>query len=253
VLDGERVIASLPASLIAAAPLAFAAGVVSFASPCVLPLLPGYVAFLSGAAGRLEGSSGKGRALAGAMAFVLGFAVVFVSAGALFGSLGSRLTTHQRLLAEIFGPVTIVLGLFFGGWWPSRWLSRERRVHHVPRVSVLGAAALGFLFALGWTPCVGPTLAAILSLALSSSGASQLRGSVLAFIYCLGLGVPFIVTALATEWMSAASAWLRRHARTIGRVGGLMLIAIGVAELTGAWHAFVLWLQVHAPAGRTIL
>ncbi len=244
--------ALLPASLFVAIPVAIAAGLLSFLSPCVLPLLPGYLAFLSGATGRIEGRSGRGRAFVGSLAFVLGFALVFVSFGALFGGLGGQLKTHERLLQEIFGVVTIALGLFFAGWWPSKWLQRERRVQHVPRVSILGAGALGFIFALGWTPCIGPTLAAILGLAASSSGATALRGSILAFFYCLGLGVPFIVAALATEWMATASKWLRRHARVIGVVGGVLLIAIGVCEVTGWWHAFVLWLQVHYPASNAL-
>lgn len=246
-------LATLPSSLIAAFPLAFAAGLVSFISPCVLPLLPGYLAFLSGTAGRIEGRSGRGRAVVGSLAFIVGFAVVFVSFGALFGGLGGTLKTHQRLLEEVFGVVTILLGLFFAGWWPTAWLQRERRIHRLPRVSVLGAALLGFTFALGWTPCIGPTLATILGLAASSSGATALRGSVLAFVYCLGLGLPFVVAALATEWMASASGWLRRHAKVIGRVGGVMLILIGVAEVSGAWHTFVLWLQVHLPASTALL
>ncbi|MGH9020672.1 MAG: cytochrome c biogenesis CcdA family protein [Acidimicrobiales bacterium] len=245
-------IATLPSSLVAAMPLAFAAGLVSFASPCVLPLLPGYVAFLSGAAGSVEGR-GRGRAVLGALAFIIGFAVVFVSFGALFGGFGKFLDHHQRGLEIGAGAVTVALGLFFAGWWPSSWLSRERRVHFVPRASVLGAFVLGFTFALGWTACIGPTLGAILALAASSSGASALRGSILAFVYCLGLGVPFFVAALATEWMAVASAWLRRHSRTIGRVGGLLLIAIGVAEATGAWSSFVLWLKVHVGSGSTFI
>ena len=245
--------ATLPSSLIAAFPLAFAAGLVSFLSPCVLPLLPGYLAFLSGTAGHVEARTGRGRALAGSIAFVVGFALVFVSFGALFGGLGSGLKSHQRLLEEIFGVVTILLGLFFAGFWPKGWLQRERRIHRLPRVTVLGAALLGFTFALGWTPCIGPTLAAILGLAASSSGATALRGSLLAFVYCLGLGLPFVVAALATEWMATASGWLRRHAKIIGRVGGLMLILIGIAEVSGAWHAFVLWLQVHLPSSTALL
>ena len=245
-------IASLPASLFVAIPLAIAAGLVSFLSPCVLPLLPGYLAFLSGAAGSVEGRTGRGRAFVGSVAFVIGFALVFVSLGALFGELGRELRTHQRILEEIFGVVTIVLGLFFAGWWPSSWLQRERRVHRLPRVSILGAAALGFTFALGWTPCIGPTLAAILGLAASSSNATALRGSILAFFYCLGLGIPFVVAALATEWMATASTWLRRHARVIGLVGGVLLIVIGVCEVTGWWHSFVLWLQVHFPASNAL-
>ena len=177
-------IATLPSSLLAAFPLAFAAGVVSFISPCVLPLLPGYLAFLSGATGQTGGPSGRGRAVAGSLAFVLGFAIVFVSFGALFGGLGSSLRTHQRGLEVVFGVITITLGLFFAGWWPSGWLQRERRIHHLPRASVIGASLLGFTFALGWTPCIGPTLATILGLAASSSGATALRGSMLAFVYC---------------------------------------------------------------------
>ncbi|HEY5104460.1 MAG TPA: cytochrome c biogenesis protein CcdA [Acidimicrobiales bacterium] len=241
-------IAALPASLLAAIPLAIAAGLVSFLSPCVLPLVPGYVAFLTGATGRLEGRSGRGRAFVGSLAFVAGFAFVFVSFGALFGGLGKELNNHQRPLEVIFGIVTIALGLFFAGWWPSSWLQRERRIHRLPRVSILGAAALGFTFGLAWTPCTGPTLGAILTLAAASSNASALHGSILAFFYCLGLGIPFIVAALATEWMATASTWLRRHANVIGIVGGVLLIAIGVSEVSGLWHSFVLWLQVHLPA-----
>ena len=246
-------IATLPSSLLAALPLAVAAGFVSFISPCVLPLLPGYLAFLSGAAGTLEGRSGRGRAVIGAVAFIIGFAIVFVSLGALFGGFGALLKDHERILSIVFGAVTILLGMFFAGWWPSKWLNRERRVHHVPRVSVIGAGALGFLFALGWTPCLGPTLGAILGLAAANSDATALRGSILAFFYCLGLGIPFVVAALATEWVSTASSWLRRHQRTIGRIGGGLLIVIGVLEVTGAWHSFVIWLQVNFPSSNAIL
>jgi cytochrome c-type biogenesis protein len=240
-------IATLPSSLLAALPVAVAAGFVSFVSPCVLPLLPGYLAFLSGAAGSLEGRSGRGRAVVGAVAFIIGFAIVFVSLGALFGGFGDLLRDDQRVLSIVFGAVTILLGMFFAGWWPSSLLNREQRIHHLPRASILGAGALGFLFALGWTPCLGPTLGAILALA-ANSGATALRGSILAFFYCLGLGIPFIVAALATEWVATASSWLRRHQRTIGRIGGALLIVIGVLEVTGEWHTFVLWLQVHYPA-----
>jgi cytochrome c-type biogenesis protein len=241
-------IATLPSSLLAALPIAVAAGFVSFISPCVLPLLPGYLAFLSGAAGSLEGRSGRGRAVIGAIAFIIGFAIVFVSIGAIFGGFGQLLRDHERILAIVFGSVTILLGMFFGGWWPSKWLNRDLRIHHLPRASIVGAGALGFLFALGWTPCLGPTLAAINALDEATSGATALRGSILAFFYCLGLGIPFIVAALATEWVSTASSWLRRHQRTIGRIGGALLIVIGLLEVTGAWNTFVIWLQVHFPS-----
>ncbi len=240
-------IATLPSSLLAALPIAVAAGFVSFASPCVLPLLPGYLAFLSGAAGSLEGRAGRGRAVIGAVAFIMGFAIVFVGLGALFGGFGSLVRDDQRAFSIAFGSITILLGMFFAGWWPSSWLNRDQRIHHLPRASILGAGALGFLFALGWTPCIGPTLGAILALA-ANSGATALRGSILAFFYCLGLGIPFVVAALATEWVSTASSWLRRHQRTIGRIGGMLLITIGILEVTGAWHSFVIWLQVRFPS-----
>ncbi len=245
-------IAALPSSLVAAFPLAFAAGLLSFISPCVLPLLPGYVAFLGGAVGA-SGARSRGRALRGSLAFVAGFAVVFVSFGALFGGLGATLRNHQRGLEIGFGAITILMGLFFAQWWPGSWLQRERRVHHVPRATVAGAGLLGVTFALGWTPCIGPTLAAILGLAASSSGATALRGSLLAFVYCWGLGVPFVAAAWASDWMALASARMRRHLGTIGRIGGVVLIAIGVAEMTGAWSSFVLWLQVHFPATTALL
>jgi len=241
------VIATLPASLLAAFPLAFAAGLVSFVSPCVLPLLPGYLAFLGGSAGRVDSRSGRGRTILGSLAFILGFSAVFVSFGALFGQFGDTLKAHQRPLEIVFGVVTVVLGFFFAGWWPSSWLQRERRVHFLPRASIFGAALLGIFFAVGWTPCIGPTLAAIDGLAASSAGATALRGSMLAFVYCLGLGLPFVVAALATEWMAGASGWLRHHAKVIGIVGGVMLILIGVAEATGLWQSWVLWLQIHLP------
>jgi cytochrome c-type biogenesis protein len=246
-------IATLPSSLLAALPLAVAAGFISFISPCVLPLLPGYLAFLSGATGSVDGRTGRGRAVLGSIAFIIGFAVVFVSFGAIFGGFGHLLRTHERILSIIFGAVTILLGLFFGGWWPSRWLNRERRIHYLPRASIVGAGVLGFLFAFGWVPCLGPTLSGIESLEFASPGATAVRGSILALFYCLGLGIPFVVAALATEWMTTASGWLRRHQRVIGQIGGLLLIVIGVLEITGAWHSFVLWLQVHVPSSTSII
>ena len=191
-------IATLPSSLIAAIPIAIAAGFISFISPCVLPLLPGYLAFLGGATGSVHGRTGRGRAVLGSIAFIIGV-------GAIFGGLGHDLKSHERILSIVFGAVTILLGLFFGGWWPARWLNRERRIHHLPRASILGAGILGFLFGFGWVPCLGPTLGAIQGLEATSPGATALRGSILALFYCLGLGIPFVVAALATEWMATAS------------------------------------------------
>ena len=235
--------------MLAALPIAVAAGFVSFISPCVLPLLPGYLAFLGGAAGSLEGRSGRGRAVVGAVAFIVGFAVVVRQSRRTLRWIRQRCcATTSESSSIVFGAVTILLGMFFAGWWPSSFLNRERRIHYLPRASILGAGALGFFFALGWTPCLGPTLGAILASRGDSSGATALRGSILAFFYCLGLGIPFIVAALATEWASTASSWLRRHQRAIGRIGGVLLIVIGVLEVTGAWHTFVIWLQVHFPS-----
>ena len=246
-------LAILPSSIIAAMPFAFAAGLISFVSPCVLPLLPGYLAFLGGATGTVTKSSGRGRAVIGSLAFIFGFAVVFVSLGALFGQLGVQLRVHQRIFEMIFGVVTVLLGMFFAGWWPSNLMQRERRIQFLPRATITGAALLGFTFALGWTPCIGPTLGAILGLAASSSGATAFRGSVLAFVYCLGLGLPFVVAALATEWMVGVSTWLRRNAKIIGQIGGVVLILIGLFEISGLWHSMVLWLQVHFPASTSLL
>lgn len=243
----------LPASLFLAIPLAIAAGFVSFLSPCVLPLLPGYLAFLTGANGQVAVRSGRGRAVLGSIAFILGFAFVFVSLGALFGAFGTTLKSHDRIFEIIFGALTVGLGLFFAGWWPSSWLQRDRRIHHLPRASIMGAGLLGFTFALGWAPCIGPTLGSILGLAAANNDTTALRGSVLAFVYCLGLGVPFLIAAFATEWMATTTSWLRRHAKAVGVVGGVLLIAIGVAEVTGLWSSFVVWLQVHVPSTTTIL
>jgi len=240
------VIDILPSSLLAALPLALAAGFISFLSPCVLPLVPGYLAFLGGSVGS-GGRHSRGRTLLGSLAFVLGFAVVFVSFGAAFGGLGHLLQTHQRILEIVFGGVTVGMGLFFAGWWPSQLMQRERRSHFLPRATVTGAFVLGFLFALGWTPCVGPTLGAILGLS-ASTGATAWRGSILAFTYCLGLGLPFVIVALAGEWASETSSWLRRHSRVIGRLGGIFLMVIGLAEMSGFWHHVVLWLQANVPA-----
>jgi cytochrome c-type biogenesis protein len=242
------VIATLPSSLIAAIPVAIAAGLVSFASPCILPLVPGYMAFIGGAIGGPDARRRKSRAVTGAVVFIGGFSTVFVVEGALFGELGSTLKTHQRPIEIAFGVLTIILGLFFAGWLPNRWMQREARWHRLPSATILGAGALGFLFGLGWSPCIGPTLASILGIAASSSNATALRGSILALFYCLGLGIPFLLFALAGEWAAKTSRWLRRHQRAVAIVGGVMLIAIGVAELMGWWQDLVVWLQVHVPS-----
>ena len=234
---------ALSSSFAAAAPVAFAAGIISFLSPCVLPLLPSYLGFLSGVIGNEGSKSMRGRAVVGALAFVAGFTVVFLTAGYLFGGLGHLLRQHQRGVEVVFGILTFVLGAAFAGWLPIKVLQREMRSHFLPRASVVGAFALGFLFALGWTPCIGPTLSAILGLAAASDTATAWRGTGLALVYCLGLGIPFVVFAIAGEWATGVSQWLRRHSRRAAMVGGVMLMLLGAAQVCGVWHDVARWMQ----------
>lgn len=234
---------ALSSSFIAAAPVAFAAGIISFLSPCVLPLLPSYLAFLGGVIGNEGSRAMKGRAVIGALSFVAGFTVVFLTAGYLFGGLGRLLHQHQRGVEISFGVLTIVLGLAFAGWLPLAFVQRERRSHFLPRATVAGAFALGFLFALGWTPCIGPTLGAILGMAAAADTATAWRGTGLAFVYCLGLGIPFVVFAVAGEWATGVSQWFRRRSALVGRIGGLMLVLLGAAQVGGLWHDVVRWIQ----------
>ena len=238
---------ALAGSFFAAAPVAFAAGVVSFLSPCVLPLLPGYLGFLGGVLGQEGKRASRGRAVLGAIFFVLGFTLVFLTFGYLFGGLGHLLRSHHRVLEVIFGVITVLLGLFFAGWLPLGSLQRERRSHFLPRATLIGAFTLGLLFALGWTPCIGPTLGAIMGLAATSSTSTAWRGTGLAFIYCLGLGTPFIVAAIASEWATGISSALRRKSRWIGLIGGLFLMALGVSEIFGWWSTIIHWVQAWLP------
>ena len=251
-------------SLLVAIPIAMAAGLVSFLSPCVLPLVPGYLSYVTGMSGQdLAGASasadadadgnadadadgtndGEGNAshparriALGALGFVLGISVVFVSFGAVFGGLGRAMRDNEELLTRVFGVLTILLGLLFAGVF-SRvgLLNREVRIHRLPRAGWLGAPLLGITFALGWTPCIGPTLGVVLGLAASSDQASAVRGAVLSFAYCLGLGVPFLVTGLAFSRAMAAIAVVKRHYRAVVTAGGAMLVVIGVLQVTGVW------------------
>ena len=226
---------ALSGSLLLAVPVALVAGLVSFFSPCVVPLLPGYLSYATGLSGADLEKAKRGRMLAGSLLFVLGFSFVFVSYGALFGDLGTRIFENQRTLSIWLGALTILLGVAFLGAIP--WLQRDYRFHQVPEVGLLVAPFLGFLFGLGWTPCIGPTLGAILSLAAQSASAE--RGALLAFVYCLGLGIPFIVAALAYRRMLGGVKWVRKHQQWVTRLGGLMLIVVGLAMVTGWWDAWV--------------
>ena len=241
-------------SLLLAAPIAFAAGAVSFLSPCVLPLVPGYLSFVTGltgaelsgeSAGTTASSSGsnpsvttvatsastKSRVLVGSLLFVLGFSLVFVAYGLLFGALGEALVRYQQPIARILGIVVIVLGLAFMGVLPG--LQREFRLHRIPDWGMWAAPALGVLFGLGWTPCIGPTLAAVQTLAFTEGSAA--RGALLSFVYCLGLGLPFVIVGLMFRRALGAMSWVRQRSDMVMKLGGGLLLLIGVLLVTGVW------------------
>ncbi len=232
-------------SLVLAVPVALVAGLVSFFSPCVLPLLPGYLSYATGLSGAdlANGVAGtrRGRMLLGSVLFVLGFATVFVILGSASGALGSWLVEWEGRLTVVLGVVMVVLGLAFAGWVPM--MQRDWRIHQVPAVGLGAAPLLGFLFGLGWAPCTGPTLGAILTLSITESTVA--RGAFLAGIYALGLGIPFVLAGLAYEKALSALGWVRRHQVWVTRAGGLMLVGVGVLLLTGWWDQAVTWLQIH--------
>lgn len=231
----------LTGALIAAIPIAMFAGLVSFFSPCVLPLVPGYLSYVTGITGSDLGEARRGRMVAGASLFVLGFSAVFVSSGALFGNFGGVLFDHRQTLTRVFGAITIVLGLAFMGI-VGGLTQREFRFHYRPTMGLLGAPLLGALFGLGWAPCVGPTLGAVQSLAFSDASAG--RGALLMAFYCFGLGVPFIVVAVAFRRTLGAFAWVKRHYAWVMRVGGGMLVAVGVLLVTGVWDHITYQMQI---------
>ena len=246
--------------LLVAAGVAALVGLISFASPCVLPLVPGYLSYVAGLVGtgapvavpaspaagggtataiRVDERSPRARMVLGAVLFVLGFTAVFVTVGTGFGALGRLLLQHADLFNRIFGVVTIVVGLGFLGWLPL--LQRTKRLSARPAVGLAGAPLLGIVFGLGWTPCLGPTLAAVYSLAFSQATAT--RGAILGVAYCIGLGVPFVLVALGARWAMGATGFLRTHAQTVTRVGGAVLVVVGLLLLTGAWTELMGWLR----------
>jgi cytochrome c-type biogenesis protein len=270
--------AATSGSLVAAVPVALLAGLVSFASPCVLPLVPGYLGYLGGmsaaAAPRARGSrvavgapaggpdlaarlpaqpatlSGapvgevapapsRGRLVLGVLLFVAGFTAVFLAYGSLAGSLGSVLLRWQDPVSRVLGLLVIVMGLAFLGLLP--FLQQDRRTLVAPRAGLWGAPVLGVTFGIGWTPCIGPTLAAILLLSLD--GGSAGRGAVLALAFCAGLGLPFVLVALGVQRSRRALDWLGRHRLAVMRAGGALLLLLGLALVTGLWSTWSQWLQ----------
>ncbi|MET9920716.1 cytochrome c biogenesis protein CcdA [Streptomyces sp. NPDC006435] len=227
-------------ALLVALPIAVLGGLVSFFSPCVLPLVPGYLSYVTGVSGTDLAQARRGRMVAGASLFVLGFTVVFVSGGALFGFFGQTLLENSGILTKILGVLMILMGVFFMGLMP--WMTqREFRIHKRPVTGLTGAPLLGALFGIGWTPCLGPTLSSVNILAMEQGTAG--RGAILTVAYCLGLGIPFVLTAVAFRKALGAFGWVKKHYAWVMRIGGGMMIVTGLLLLTGVWGTMMQQVQ----------
>jgi cytochrome c-type biogenesis protein len=266
-----------------AIPVAAAAGAITFLSPCCLPLVPGYLSYLTGMSGTsvptgngpeptdhapvpaavgstavatatvptaLAAPRGRSRVMLGALLFILGFSALFALEGVTAATLGDTLRLHSQGLTQILGGLIIVLGLLFiGAFDRFTFAGRIVKPSARPRAGLAGAPLLGVLFGLGWTPCSGPTLSAVLL--LGGVSGTALRGGLLAFVYALGIGIPFLIVAFAFQRGVNVFGFARRHARLITMIGGVMLIAVGLLEVTGAWASAITWLQVHWLSGYT--
>ena len=232
----------LSGSMLAAIPLALLAGIVTFISPCVLPLVPGYLGYVSGSA------STKTRIMAGSVLFVLGFTAVFVSFGVLAGTAGLVFMAQNQWVQLVLGALVVIFGLVLMGQFG--FLQRNVKLPVSPRVGLLGAPLLGVVFAFGWTPCIGPTLSAVLVLA--SDTADPVRGGILATFYSLGIGLPFIAIAAGFSWATKSVDFVKRHLRAFNLVGGSLLVLIGILLMTGLWNRFTMWLQV-VHGGYTVI
>ncbi len=215
------------------------AGLVSFASPCVLPLVPGFLGYVTGLTGEPLADKRRSTTVTGALLFVVGFTAVFVLGSIFVTTAGRALIEHRTLLMRLGGVVVIAMGLVFLGMGSQR----QAKIAWRPKAGLAGAPLLGAVFALGWAPCTGPTLAAVLVLASTSIDPQVWRGVVLAVAYGLGLGLPFILIAAGLDRAGRVSGWLRRHQRGIQRVGGAVLVAVGVLMLTGVWEDLNRWVQ----------
>ena len=218
--------------LLVAFPIAILAGLISFLSPCVLPLVPGYLSFAAGY------SKAKGRVFLGSILFVLGFSVLFISYGALFGGIGSRIATNDETITRILGVITILLGLIFMGSFP---MMRTFSPKIATNGGLIGAPLLGFLFGIGWTPCIGPALATVQTLAFQESSAA--RGAILSFGYCIGLGAPFIASGLYLDKSERLRKYLTKRGDLITKIGGAPLILIGIAQILGLWTDLMISLR----------
>jgi cytochrome c-type biogenesis protein len=240
--------------LLVALGVCLVAGLVSFASPCVVPLVPGYLSYLAAVVGvdeladeqlqpgRLKAPPAARWRVAGAAAlFVAGFTTVFVLGTVAVLGMTSTLITNQLVLQRVGGVLTIVMGLVFVGLVPA--LQRQARFSPRQLTTVAGAPVLGAVFALGWTPCLGPTLTGVITVASATQGANVARGIVLVIAYCLGLGIPFVLLAFGSARAVAGLGWLRRHSRAIQIFGGALLIVVGAALVSGVWNDFVSWLR----------
>lgn len=246
--------------LLVALPVAAVAGLVSFLSPCVLPLVPGYLSYVTGLSGADLGDTRgeepaegvvltrqsakvRGRVLLGSVLFVLGFSAVFVTGGAFFGGLGNDLVAHADVVNKVLGVVTVVMGLAFLGLIPG--MQRELRIRQLPVTGLAGAPLLGVVFGVGWTPCLGPTLGAVQTLAYSQASAG--RGAILTAAYCAGLGIPFVLTGLAMRKALGAFEVVKRHYALVMRIGGLLLIVVGLLLISGLWEQLTIELSTRAP------
>jgi cytochrome c-type biogenesis protein len=234
-------------SLLLAVPVAMLVGLVSFLSPCVLPLVPGYLGFLGAAASpRTDLDAGgetktrtRRRLVLGVVLFILGFTVVFVAFTVLGGAAGVFLLQWGDLITRILGVVIILMGLVFLGLFG--FAQREMRFHVDSKAGIIGAPLLGIALGIGWAPCMGPTLAAIV--ALSINVGDPVRASLLGVAYSFGLGIPFLLAALGFDWATRASGFLRRHIRTVNIIGGVLLIVLGILMVTGIWTTIMFRLQ----------